>query len=90
MTTVSRVTEYRSALPRRLSLFLLELAVTASGRRWRAHHLEPQAVLARELPYISLLNRLNYVVLCGGLEGHENHTSGELYSLERARWVTGG
>ncbi len=54
----------------------------------RPHYLEAQAILARDLPYVSLFNRLNYAVLPRTLEGYENHTSGELYSLKKARWVT--
>ena len=53
----------------------------------RPHYLEAQAILARELPYISLFNRLNYAVLPRRLEGYENYTSGELYSLKKARWA---
>jgi peptide/nickel transport system substrate-binding protein len=56
----------------------------------RPHYLEAQRILARDLPYISLFNRLNYAVLPRELEGYQNHTSGELYSLKRTRWATGG
>ena len=56
----------------------------------RPHYLAAQEILARDLPYISLFNRLNYAVLPRELEGYRNHTSGELYSLKRAHWATGG
>jgi peptide/nickel transport system substrate-binding protein len=53
----------------------------------RPYYLEAQQILARDLPYISLFNRLNYAVLPQALEGYRNYTSGELYSLRQAHWA---
>ncbi len=55
----------------------------------RPYYLEAQEILARDLPYISLFNRLNYAVLPRRLEGYSNYPSGELYSLKRVRWAAG-
>ncbi len=56
----------------------------------RPHYLAAQEILARELPYVSLYNRLNFAVLPRQIEGYDNYSSGELYSLKRARWTGGG
>ena len=55
----------------------------------RPHYLEAQEILAADLPYVSLFNRLNCAVLPRELEGYRNYPSGELYSLKRARWAAG-
>ncbi len=50
------------------------------------HYLRAQEVFASQVPFISLLSRMNVAVMPATLEGYENYLSGELYSLKRAGW----
>lgn len=51
------------------------------------HYLRAQEILAEELPYISLLTKVNVAVMPRRLEGYRNYLSGELYSLKDVRWA---
>jgi peptide/nickel transport system substrate-binding protein len=52
----------------------------------RPYYLRAQEILAEELPYISLLTKVNVAVMPRRLEGYRNYLSGELYSLKQVRW----
>lgn len=52
----------------------------------RPYYLRAQAILAEELPYISLFTKVNVAVMPRELEGYRNYLSGELYSLKEVRW----
>jgi peptide/nickel transport system substrate-binding protein len=67
------------------SIELGAAAFTAAERR--PHYLEAQAIFATDLPFISLLSKMNVGVMPRELEGYENYLSGELYSLARAHWA---
>ncbi len=49
-------------------------------------YLRAQEILADELPYISLYIKANVAVMPATLEGYENYSNGELFSLARAYW----
>ena len=56
----------------------------------RPHYLEAQAILARDLPYLSLFTKVNVAVLPAGLLGYRHYPSGELYSLREMYWQGNG
>jgi peptide/nickel transport system substrate-binding protein len=49
-------------------------------------YLRAQEIMAADLPYISLFNRVNFAVMPTQLEGYQNYPSSELYSLKNVRW----
>jgi len=51
------------------------------------HYLLAQEIFADDVPFISLLSRMNVAVMPHTLVGFENYLSGELYSLARVRWA---
>lgn len=53
----------------------------------RPLYLEAQAIVARELPYLSLFTKVNVAVLPAGLAGYRHYPSGELYSLRTMYWA---
>ncbi|MFN7943241.1 MAG: ABC transporter substrate-binding protein [Thermoanaerobaculia bacterium] len=71
-------------------------ALVEAGRRLadpvarRPFYLRAQAILARDLPYLSLFTKVNHAVLPRGLAGYEHYPSGELYSLRKMWWADGG
>ena len=52
----------------------------------RPFYLRAQEIMATDLPYISLFNRVNFAVMPAQLEGYQNYPSSELYSLKNVRW----
>lgn len=52
----------------------------------RPFYLAAQEILARDLPYISLLTKVNVAVLPSILEGYSNYPGGEFYSLKDVYW----
>lgn len=56
----------------------------------RPYYLAAQEILARDLPYVSLFTKVNVAVMPADLEGYQSYPSGELLSLARMRWRTGG
>ena len=50
------------------------------------YYLEAQEIFAREVPFVSLLTKMNVAVMPAELAGYENYLSGELSSLRSARW----
>lgn len=49
-------------------------------------YLRAQEILVEELPYLSLYIKTNVAVMPESLEGYENYSNGELFSLARAYW----
>ncbi|MGH7337586.1 MAG: ABC transporter substrate-binding protein, partial [Myxococcota bacterium] len=49
-------------------------------------YLAAQEIVARDLPYISLLTRTNVAVMPAGLEGYRHFPSGELLGLRELSW----
>lgn len=52
----------------------------------RPFYLRAQEIMANDLPYISLFNRVNFAVMPAQLEGYRNYPSSELYSLKNVKW----
>jgi peptide/nickel transport system substrate-binding protein len=52
----------------------------------RPFYLQVQELVARDLPYISLLTRTNVAVMPVGLEGFRHSPSGELLGLREVEW----
>jgi peptide/nickel transport system substrate-binding protein len=52
----------------------------------RPFYLRAQEIMATDLPYISLFNRVNFAVMPTQLEGYRNYPSSELYSLKNVKW----
>lgn len=52
----------------------------------RPFYLRAQEIMAADLPYISLFNRVNFAVMPIQLEGYRNYPSSELYSLKEVSW----
>ena len=52
----------------------------------RPFYLEAQAILAHDLPYLSLFTKVNVAVLPAALRGYRHYPSGELYSLREMYW----
>ena len=52
----------------------------------RPYYLEAQRILARDLPYLSLLTRTNVAVMPAGLDGFRHYPSGELLGLRFVEW----
>jgi peptide/nickel transport system substrate-binding protein len=52
----------------------------------RPLYLEAQAIVAHDLPYLSLFTKVNVAVLPAGLSGYRHFPSGELYSLRSMAW----
>jgi peptide/nickel transport system substrate-binding protein len=52
----------------------------------RPFYLRAQEIMATDLPYISLFNRVNFAVMPVQLEGYQNYPSSELYSLKNVKW----
>ena len=66
----------------------IELGAAAVVQRdRREHYLRAQEIFAADVPFISLLSRMNVAVMPRELVGFENYLSGELYSLARVRWA---
>jgi peptide/nickel transport system substrate-binding protein len=53
----------------------------------RPFYLRAQEIVARDLPYISLLSRTNVAVMPVGLEGFRHYPSGELLGLRDVFWA---
>ena len=51
------------------------------------HYIRAQEIFADDVPFISLLSRMNVAVMPSALTGFENYLSGELYSLAKVRWT---
>lgn len=62
-------------------------AAAVETRDRRPHYLEAQEIFASDVPFVSLLSKMNVGVMPAALTGYENYLSGELYSLHRARWA---
>ena len=56
----------------------------------RPFYLKAQELVARDLPYISLLTKVNVAVMPSALAGYRNFPSGELYGLKDLEWRRGG
>ncbi len=74
---------YRSAAADRL--------IEEGGRRFlpqerRPYYVQLQALLQRDLPYVSLLTRDTVSVMVDGLEGYVNYPGGEIYAVRTAYW----
>lgn len=54
----------------------------------RPIYLRVQEIVARELPYVSLLTRTNVAVMPAGLTGFRHFPSGELLSLREMAWAS--
>jgi hypothetical protein len=54
----------------------------------RPIYLRVQEIVARELPYVSLLTRTNVAVMPAGLTGYRHFPSGELLSLREMAWAS--
>ncbi|MEO7794404.1 MAG: ABC transporter substrate-binding protein [Thermoanaerobaculia bacterium] len=52
----------------------------------RPIYVEAQAIVAHDLPYLSLFTKVNVAVLPAGLSGYRHYPSGELYSLREMHW----
>ena len=55
----------------------------------RPIYLRVQEIVARELPYVSLLTRTNVAVMPAGLEGWRHFPSGELLAVREMSWRPG-
>jgi peptide/nickel transport system substrate-binding protein len=56
----------------------------------RPVYLAVQEIVARDLPYVSLLTRTNVAVMPAGLAGWRHFPSGELLSLRDVSWRRDG
>ena len=57
--------------------------------RRRPFYVAAQAILARDLPYISLFTKVNVAVMPAALDGYQSYPSGELLALARMAWRPG-